>query len=48
VAAGAYAATVTAGIFVLVNRITRIRVPSQAEERGLDLAQHGEAAYNHA
>ncbi len=48
VAAAAYAAIVTAGIFVLVNLVTRIRVASDAEERGLDIAQHGEAAYNHA
>ena len=47
VAAGAYAVAVTAGILALVNLVTRIRVPSEAEERGLDLAQHGEAAYSH-
>jgi Amt family ammonium transporter len=40
-----YAAVVTAGIFLLVNLFIPIRVTSDAEERGLDLAQHGEAAY---
>jgi Amt family ammonium transporter len=47
VAAGLYAAIATAGIFLVVNLFIRIRVPSDAEERGLDLAQHGEAAYSH-
>jgi Amt family ammonium transporter len=45
VAAAAYAAAATAVIFGLINLFVRIRVPSDAEERGLDLAQHGEAAY---
>jgi ammonium transporter, Amt family len=46
-AAAAYAAIATAAIFLLINLFIRIRVPSSAEERGLDLAQHGEAAYSH-
>jgi Amt family ammonium transporter len=41
----AYAAAATAAILVVVNALVRIRVPSTAEEAGLDLAQHGEAAY---
>ncbi|MBW3612242.1 MAG: ammonia channel protein, partial [Chloroflexi bacterium] len=44
-ATGLYAAVVTAGIFLLINLFVPIRVPSHAEERGLDLTQHGEAAY---
>jgi ammonium transporter, Amt family len=47
-ATAAYAAIATAAIFLLINLFIRIRVPSTAEERGLDLAQHGEAAYSRA
>ena len=47
-AAAGYAAVATAVIFLLINLFIRIRVPSDAEERGLDLAQHGEAAYGQA
>ena len=41
----AYAAVATALILVVVKLIMPIRVPSDAEEKGLDLAQHGEVAY---
>ena len=34
-----------AAILLAVNGIVRIRVPRDAEETGLDLAQHGEIAY---
>jgi Amt family ammonium transporter len=44
-AVGAYSAVATAGILLLVNLVVRIRVPGDAEEAGLDLAQHGEVAY---
>jgi Amt family ammonium transporter len=40
-----YSAAMTAGILLAVNGIVRIRVPRDAEETGLDLAQHGEIAY---
>ncbi len=40
-----YSAAMTAGILLAVNGIVRIRVPRDAEEAGLDLAQHGEIAY---
>ncbi|HEX5579444.1 MAG TPA: ammonia channel protein, partial [Candidatus Limnocylindria bacterium] len=40
-----YSAAMTAGILLGVNGIVRIRVPHDAEETGLDLAQHGEIAY---
>ena len=40
-----YAAVATAGILLVINLIVPIRVPSHAEEAGLDLAQHGEVAY---
>jgi ammonia channel protein AmtB len=35
----------TAGILLAVNTVVRIRVAGDAEETGLDLAQHGEIAY---
>ncbi len=41
----AYSAFATALILVLVNLVVRIRVQAGAEETGLDLAQHGEVAY---
>src|SRR5688572_8431642 len=41
----AYSALATAGILLLIDVIVRIRVPGDAEEAGLDLAQHGEIAY---
>lgn len=44
-AVGLYSALATAVILVVVNRIVRVRVGSEAEETGLDLAQHGEIAY---
>jgi Amt family ammonium transporter len=44
-AVGAYSALATAGILLLINLVVRIRVPGDAEEAGLDLAQHGEVAY---
>ncbi|PZR61070.1 MAG: ammonia channel protein [Chloroflexi bacterium] len=44
-AVGLYSALATAVILVVVNRIVRVRVASEAEETGLDLAQHGEIAY---
>ena len=40
-----YSAAMTAAILLAVNGIVRIRVPRDAEEAGLDLAQHGEIAY---
>jgi Amt family ammonium transporter len=40
-----YSAGVTAGILFIVNLIVPIRVPHAEEEAGLDLAQHGEIAY---
>jgi Amt family ammonium transporter len=40
-----YSATVTAAILFLVNLVVPIRVPRSDEEAGLDLAQHGEIAY---
>ncbi|HET6819954.1 MAG TPA: ammonium transporter [Candidatus Limnocylindria bacterium] len=44
-AVAAYSAAATAGILLLVNLVVRIRVPREAEEAGLDVAQHGEIAY---
>ena len=44
-AVAAYSAVATAAILLLVNLVVRIRVPGDAEETGLDLAQHGEVAY---
>ena len=35
----------TAVILGVINLVIPIRVPSHAEEAGLDLAQHGEVAY---
>ena len=40
-----YSAAATAAILILVNLVVPIRVPRPAEETGLDLAQHGEIAY---
>ena len=42
---GAYSAVVTGAILFLVNLVTPIRVAGAVEETGLDLAQHGEVAY---
>ncbi len=42
---GAYSAAVTAGILFVVNLVIPIRVAGPEEEAGLDLAQHGEIAY---
>jgi Amt family ammonium transporter len=44
-AVGAYSAVATAGILFLINLVVPIRVPGPQEEQGLDLAQHGEVAY---
>jgi Amt family ammonium transporter len=44
-AVAAYSATATALILLAVNVVVRIRVPREAEEAGLDVAQHGEIAY---
>jgi Amt family ammonium transporter len=44
-AVAAYSAVATAGILLLVNLVVRIRVAGDVEEAGLDLAQHGEVAY---
>jgi Amt family ammonium transporter len=41
----AYSAVATAAILTVVNLIVPIRVTAPAEEAGLDLAQHGEIAY---
>jgi Amt family ammonium transporter len=40
-----YSAAATAAILLAVNLVVRIRVAGDAEEAGLDLAQHGEVAY---
>jgi Amt family ammonium transporter len=40
-----YSAVMTGGILLAINLVIRIRVPGDAEEAGLDLAQHGEIAY---
>ncbi|MFN2484253.1 MAG: ammonium transporter [Candidatus Limnocylindria bacterium] len=40
-----YAAAATAAILLVLKLVIALRVPSDAEERGLDLAQHGEVAY---
>jgi ammonium transporter, Amt family len=45
VAVAVYSAAATALILLVVNAAVRIRVPSAAEEAGLDMAQHGEIAY---
>jgi Amt family ammonium transporter len=45
VVVGAYSAVATAGILFLVNLVVPIRVAGPDEEQGLDLAQHGEVAY---
>ena len=45
VVVGAYSAVATAGILFLINLVVPIRVAAPAEEAGLDLAQHGEVAY---
>jgi Amt family ammonium transporter len=42
---GAYSAVATGAILFVVNLITPIRVAGDVEETGLDLAQHGEIAY---
>jgi Amt family ammonium transporter len=42
---GAYSAVMTAVILFVINLFVKIRVPSEAEEAGLDVAQHGEVAY---
>ena len=44
-AVGAYSAVMTGVILFLVNLVTPIRVAGDVEETGLDLAQHGEVAY---
>jgi Amt family ammonium transporter len=44
-AVAAYSAIATAAILLIVNVVVRIRVPREAEEAGLDVAQHGEIAY---
>ena len=40
-----YSAAATAAILLVINLVVRIRVAGEAEEAGLDLAQHGEVAY---
>jgi Amt family ammonium transporter len=45
VAVGLYSAVATAVILFLVNLVVPIRVAGPEEETGLDLAQHGEVAY---
>lgn len=45
VAVGAYSAVATAVILFLINLVVPLRVPGPEEEQGLDLAQHGEVAY---
>jgi len=45
VAVGLYSAVATAAILFLINLVVPIRVAGPEEETGLDLAQHGEVAY---
>ena len=45
VVVGAYSAVMTGAVLFLVNLVTPIRVAGDVEETGLDLAQHGEVAY---
>jgi Amt family ammonium transporter len=45
VVVGAYSAIATAGILFVINLFVPIRVAGPDEEQGLDLAQHGEVAY---
>jgi Amt family ammonium transporter len=45
VAVGLYSAVATAAILFLINLFVPIRVAGPEEETGLDLAQHGEVAY---
>ncbi len=45
VVVASYSALATGGILYLVNLVTPIRVTGDVEETGLDLAQHGEVAY---
>ncbi len=45
VVVGAYSAVATAAILFVINLIVPIRVAGPEEETGLDLAQHGEVAY---
>ena len=45
VVVGLYSAVATGAILFLVNLVTPIRVAGDVEETGLDLAQHGEVAY---
>jgi Amt family ammonium transporter len=40
-----YSAAATGAILLVINLVVRIRVAGEAEEAGLDLAQHGEVAY---
>jgi Amt family ammonium transporter len=40
-----YAAVASAVILFVINAVVPIRVPNPQEEQGLDLAQHGEVAY---
>jgi Amt family ammonium transporter len=42
---GTYSAIATAGLLLVINLFVPIRVNGPAEEAGLDLAQHGEIAY---
>jgi Amt family ammonium transporter len=44
-AVGAYSALATGAILAAINLVVPIRVLGPEEEAGLDLAQHGEAAY---
>ncbi|MDQ3879891.1 MAG: ammonium transporter [Chloroflexota bacterium] len=44
-ATASYAAAATAAILLVLRIVMSLRVPSDVEERGLDLAQHGEVAY---
>ncbi|HET6381027.1 MAG TPA: ammonium transporter [candidate division Zixibacteria bacterium] len=44
-AVATYVAVMTGLILLAINAVVRIRVPGDAEEAGLDLAQHGEVAY---
>jgi Amt family ammonium transporter len=45
VVVGAYSAIATAGLLLVINLFVPVRVNGPAEEAGLDLAPHGEVAY---
>ena len=44
---GGYSLAVTGGLVILIQKTLGFRVAKDVEEQGLDLAVHGEQAYNH-